>query len=75
MNFMCLSAAPSYDFINKDGTHVKGNGYRSLLHILKCIMEQLVLHLQKSARDRGSLLYSTLDDLSTLTADTRTVQV
>ena len=70
-----LLAAPKYDFINEDGTHVKGNGYRSLIHILKSILEQLVSHLQRSARDRGSLLYAALDDLSTLTADTRTIQV
>lgn len=73
--FSDILAAPNYDFVNKDGTHVKGNGYRSLLHILKSILDQLVTHLQKSARERGSLLYAALEDLSTLTADTRTLQV
>ena len=72
----CLvSAAPNYDLINDDGTHVKGNGYRSLLQVFMALLDQLVTHLQKSARDRGGLLYTPAKDLSILTADTRALQV
>ncbi len=64
-----------YDFINSDGTRVKGNGFRSLIVVLQKLLERVLENLQKCSRERGGVFYSISDHLSSLTAVTRALQV
>lgn len=70
-----LAGCSDYDFINPDGSRVKGNGFRSLLFVLQKLLERVLESLQKCSRERGGMFYSVNDHLSTLTAVTRALQV
>ena len=65
----------SFDFILADGTRVKANGYRSLLHTLNCLLLQLHQVLQKCSKERASRFYLPGDDLSSITALCRALEV
>ena len=59
----------------KDGTHVKGNGYRSLLQVLNSLLLQLHQILQKCAKERSSMFFLPGDLISNLTAYSRALEV
>ena len=62
----------SFDFIHDDGKRVEANGFRSLLYILNCCMLKLRKYL---ARNRTGVFYIPGDDLSSITAYTRALEV
>ena len=64
-----------FDFVLKDGTHVKGNGYRSLLHSLSSLLLQLHQALLKCTKDRSSMFFLPVDHISNLTAFCRALEV
>ena len=64
-----------FDFVLKDGTHVKGNGYRSLLQTLSSLLLQLHQLLLKFTKDRSSVFFLPGDNISTLTAYCRALEV
>lgn len=64
-----------FDFVLKDGTHIKGNGYRSLLQSLSSLLLQLHQILLKLAKDRSSFFFIPVDHISNLTAYCRALQV
>uniref|UniRef100_A0A1X7TZZ6 Hormone-sensitive lipase n=1 Tax=Amphimedon queenslandica TaxID=400682 RepID=A0A1X7TZZ6_AMPQE len=74
IHFTLYCRAPKFDFVQPDGTHVKANGFRSLLCVLKELLSCLLYYLQKYARDRGGLFYNAADSLSNITAHARALQ-
>ena len=65
----------SFDFINSDGSRVKGNGYRSMLFILSCVLQPLHNCLQKAAKERGGVFYSSVDHYNAISSHCRALQV
>lgn len=68
-------ALSRFDFILADGTHVKGNGYRSLLHALNSLLLQLHQILLKCTKERSSMFFLPGDHISNLTAYCRALEV
>lgn len=64
-----------FDFVLADGTHVKGNGYRSLLHALNSLLLQLHQILLKCTKERSSMFFLPGDHISNLTAYCRALEV
>ena len=50
--------APHYDFIDANGTRVRGNGYRSILFVFKSCCERLVKHLKACSKEREGVFNS-----------------
>ena len=61
-----LQEAPKYDFVYPDGKRVKGNGFRSLLHVFMCCAKPMLKHLQACSKDRGGILTTAGDHYKTL---------
>lgn len=72
---MIISTVLSFDFINTDGSRVKGNGYRSMLFLLSCVLQPLHNSLQKAAKERGGVFYSPVDHYNTISSHCRALQV
>ena len=61
-----LQEAPKYDFVYPDGKRVKGNGFRSLLHVFLSCTKPMLKYLQACSRDRGGLLTTAGDHYKSL---------
>ena len=58
-----------------DGSRVKGNGYRSMLFLLSCVLQPLHNALQKAAKERGGVFYTPVDHYNTISSYCRALQV
>ena len=61
-----LQEAPKYDFVYPDGKRVKGNGFRSMLHVFMCCAKPLLKYFQACSKDRGGMLTTAGDHYKAL---------
>ena len=64
-----------YDFVHSDGKVVKGNGYRSLLFLLSCLLQPVCDLVVKISKNVGNLTFSSVDAINNLCAYCRALQV
>ncbi len=64
-----------YDFVNVDGTVVKGNGYRSLLFLLSCLLQPVCDLVVKISKNVGSLTFSSVDAINNMCCYCRGLRV